>query len=216
MEQLNIEGKRSGEGFVAHRGTLVGALARAQSVVIELCNFMLGRRGLINYLRLMGGSEIVKIVPSTNSGQRPSNGSAEASVESAETLAEVGSASPSGEGQAAVKRLKVVCGANIGYLEDGAWLTEKTRFESPCQIRVSPHNGVSPNLGGVELAEALARVILFAFKGGKDDNRPVLESIRLAHKEGKLTLAGQMVIALPKSRFPLRMEKGKPLLRLKT
>ena len=64
MEQLNIEGKRSGEGFVAHRERLVQALSRAQAPKVEVIDIELGRTGLLNYIRLLGGSNIVKIVPS--------------------------------------------------------------------------------------------------------------------------------------------------------
>jgi DNA polymerase-3 subunit beta len=83
------------------------------------------------------------------------------------------------------KRLKVVCGSNTGYLEDGAWVTEKIKYEDTCQLRVSPNSSIKPNLGGIELAEALSRVIPFAAKG---DDRPVLGCVRFAQKDGKLTL----------------------------
>jgi len=157
-EQLNIEGKRSGDGFVCHRERLVGALARAQSPLVEVIDATLGRKGFLNYLRALGGSNIVKIIPS--------NGSASGA-------------------QATAKGLRVVCGANTGNLDDGAWVTEKIKFGGYCQIRVSPQNTVKPNLGGLELAEALARVIPFA---AREKDRPVLACVRFAQKEGKLTL----------------------------
>jgi DNA polymerase-3 subunit beta len=165
-EQLNIEGKRSGAGFIAHRERLVQALSRAQAPKVEVIDIELGRKGLLNYLRLLGGTNIVRIVPSN------------------------GDASPSRMGRAsgervADKRLKVVCGSNTGYLEDGAWVTEKIKYEDICQLRVSPNSSIKPNLGGTELAEALSRVIPFAAKG---DDRPVLGCIRFAQKDGKLTL----------------------------
>ena len=84
-----------------------------------------------------------------------------------------------------MNRLKVICGSNTGYLENEAWLTEKTKLGDICQVRVSAQNGVKPNLGGIELAEALARVIPFA---AKDKDRPVLSCVRFAQREGKLTL----------------------------
>ena len=62
MEQLNIEGKRSGEGFVCHREMLVSALAKAQATLAEVVGFVLGRKGFLNYLRLLGGSNIVKFL----------------------------------------------------------------------------------------------------------------------------------------------------------
>jgi DNA polymerase-3 subunit beta len=157
-EQLNIEGKRSGSGFIAHRERLVQALSRAQAPKVEVIDTTLGRKGLLNYIRLLGGSNIIKVIPS--------NGDA------------------SGV-RVADKGLKVVCGSNTGYLEDGAWVTEKIKVADTCQIRVSPNSSIKPNLGGMELAEALSRVIPFAAKG---DDRPVLACVRFAQKDGKLTL----------------------------
>jgi len=62
IEQLNIEGKRSGEGFVAHKATLVNALERALSDRVTLLNDVtLGRKGFLTYLKALGGSNIVKI-----------------------------------------------------------------------------------------------------------------------------------------------------------
>jgi DNA polymerase III sliding clamp (beta) subunit (PCNA family) len=158
LEQLNIEGKRSGEGFICHKERLIGALARAQAPKVEVIDTTLGRKGFLSYLRALGGSNIVKIIPSNSSAS---------------------------EAQTAAKGLKVVCGANLGYLVDEAWITEKIKFGDFCQIRVSPQNTVKPNLGGSELAEALARVIPFA---AKEKDRPILACVRFAQKEGKLTL----------------------------
>jgi len=159
LEQLNIEGKRSGDGFVCHRERLVSALSKAQAPKVEVVNLVLGRKGLLNYLRLLGGSNVVKIIPS--------NGGAS-------------------ESQTADKRLKVICGSNTGYLEDEAWVAEGMKYSDTCQVRVSPHNSVTPNLGGIELAEALSKVLPFA--APKKDERMALKCVRFAQKEGKLTL----------------------------
>ena len=158
MEQLNIEGKRSGEGFVCHRERLVSALSRAQAPKVEVINLTLGRKGFLNYLRALGGSNVVKITPH-------------------------GSAS---EAQATEKGLRVVCGSNTSYLTDGAWVTDKMAMSDTCEVRVSPNGSVIPNLGALELAEALSRVIPFA--AGKKDERSVLKCIRFAQSDGKLTL----------------------------
>ena len=99
IEQLNIEGKRSGEGFVAHKATLVNALSRALAERVMLIDFTLGRRGLLGYLKSLGGSNVVKVIPS--------NGSASGS-------------------QATDKRLKVICGANTSYLADSDWIGDNT------------------------------------------------------------------------------------------
>ena len=86
-------GKRSGSGVVAHKATLVNALSRALSERVMLMDFTIGRRGLLGYLKALAGSNIVKIVPSTSSGQVPTAGSAS-------------------EVRASDKRLKVTCGSH--------------------------------------------------------------------------------------------------------
>jgi DNA polymerase-3 subunit beta len=158
LEQLNIEGKRSGEGFICHRERLVSAISRAQSPKARIGDVEFGRKGFLNYLRALGGSNVVKVTP---------NGSAS-------------------EAQATEKGLKVVCGSNTGFLPDKAWIADKDRYGETCEIRVSPNSSVIPNLGAMELAEALSRVIPFA--AGKKDERPVLGCVRFAQSDGKLTL----------------------------
>ena len=61
MEQLNIVGKRSGDGFVAHKAMLVSALSRALADRVMLMDFTIGRKGLLGYLKALGGSNVVKI-----------------------------------------------------------------------------------------------------------------------------------------------------------
>ena len=158
MEQLNIEGKRSGEGFICHRERLVSALSMAQAPKARIGDIELGRRGFLNYLRALGGSNVVKVTP---------NGGAS-------------------EAQATAKCLKVICGSNTSHILDGAWVTDKDRLGDTCEIRVSPNGSVIPNLGAMELAEALSRVIPFVVN--KWDERPTLGCIRFAQGEGKLTL----------------------------
>ncbi|MFC1938642.1 hypothetical protein ACFLWM_00595 [Chloroflexota bacterium] len=51
--------------------------------------------------------------------------------------------------------------------------------------RVSPSNSVKPNLGALELAEALSRLLPFT---SKEDTRPVLQRVNFIAKEGKLYL----------------------------
>jgi len=158
LEQLNIEGKRSGEGFVAHKAMLVSALSRALSARVVLMDLTIGLKGLLGYLKALGGSNVVKVIPS--------NGSA------------------SGSQANGHKRLKVICGANISTLEDGLWVGEKTPM-TLCEVRVSPNNSVKPNIGATELSEALNRVLPFT---ATDDARPVLNCVNLVAKDGKLTL----------------------------
>jgi DNA polymerase III sliding clamp (beta) subunit (PCNA family) len=50
---------------------------------------------------------------------------------------------------------------------------------------VSPNNSVKPNIGSLELSEALNRVLPFT---AKEDTRPALQCILFTAKEGKLTL----------------------------
>ena len=83
------------------------------------------------------------------------------------------------------KRLKVVCGSNTSYLDDLAWVGEKTPL-TLCEVRVSSKRIVKPNIGGLELAEALNRVLPFT---ATEDTRPVLQCVNFVASEGKLTLA---------------------------
>jgi DNA polymerase-3 subunit beta len=136
VEQLNIEGKRSGQGFVAHKAMLVYALSRALAERITLLDFTIGRKGLLGYLKALGGSNIVKVTPSTDGA----SGS-----------------------QAVGKRLKVICGANTSYIGESDWIGEKTPL-TLAEVRVSPSNAVRPNVGANELAEALNRVLPFTAK----------------------------------------------------
>ncbi len=155
---MNIVGKRSGNGLVAHKATLVNALSRALSERVVLLDYTIGRRGLLGYLKALAGSNIIKIVPASDSAS--------------ETQA---------NGQ---KRLKVTCGSNTSYLEDSAWVGDKTPM-TLCEVRISPNRTVKPNIGGLELSEALLRVMPFT---AKEDNRPVLQCVLFRAKEGKLTL----------------------------
>ena len=152
MEQVNIVGKRSGEGFVAHKAQLVDALARVQAERVLLFNddITLGKRGLLAYLKALAGSNIVKVVPASNGA----------------------------------KGVKVVCGNHQGYLPDEAWITDKMPMTFN-QVQVSPSNAVTPNLGSVELADALSRVVGFA---SIEEARAVLQTVHFLQKEGKLTL----------------------------
>jgi len=159
LEKLNIVGKRSGNGFVAHKATLVNALSRALAERLMLVDFTIGRKGLLGYLKAIAGSNVVKIVPA-NGADSESHG--------------IG------------KRLKVICGSNTSYLEDMAWVGEKTPM-TLAEVRVSPNNIVKPNIGNVELAEALNRTLPFT---ATEDNRPVLQCVLFKAGEGKLKLVG--------------------------
>jgi len=157
VEKLNIVGKRSGNGFVAHKATLVNALSRALAERLMLLDFTIGRKGLLGYLKAIAGSNVVKVVPA-NGADSESHG--------------IG------------KRLKVICGSNTSYLEDMAWIGEKTPM-TIAEVRVSPNNTVKPNIGNVELAEALNRTLPFT---ATEDNRPVLQCVLFKAGEGKLKL----------------------------
>jgi DNA polymerase-3 subunit beta len=158
VEQLNIVGKRSGDGFIAHKATLVNALSRALAQRLMLLDFTVGRKGFLGYLKALAGSNIVKVVPaSVNASGTQVNGH---------------------------KKLKVVCGSNTSYLDDMAWIGDKTPM-TLADVRVSPSSTVKPNMGAIELAEALNRVLPFT---AKEDNRPVLSCVNFEAGEGKLTL----------------------------
>ena len=151
-------GKRSGDsGFVAHKATLVNALSRVLADRVMVGDFTVGRKGFLGYVKALAGSNIIRVTPA-NAADSVSHGSG--------------------------KRLKVTCGSNTSYLEDLAWVGEKTPL-TLCEVRVSSKRIVQPNIGGLELAEALNRVIPFI---AKEDNRPVLQCVLFKAGEGKLTL----------------------------
>ena len=122
-----------------------------------LSDFTVGRKGFLGYLKALSGSNIVKIVPG-NGADSVSHGNG--------------------------KRLRVVCGSNTSYLDDLAWVGDKTPM-TLCEVRVSSKRIVQPNIGGLELAEALNRVIPFT---ATEDTRPVLQCVLFKAGEGKLTL----------------------------
>ena len=70
LEQLNIVGKRSGNGFVAHKAMLVNALSRALAVM----DLTIGRKGFLGYLRALGGSNVVKVIPDASASGSQANG----------------------------------------------------------------------------------------------------------------------------------------------
>jgi len=151
-------GKRSGDnGFVAHKATLVNALSRVLADRVMVGDFTVGRKGFLGYVKVLAGSNIIRVIPAN----------VDASVS-----------------QVNGKRLKVTCGSNTSYLEDLAWVGEKTPL-TLCEVRVSSKRIVQPNIGGLELAEALNRVLPFT---AKEDNRPVLQCVLFKAVEGKLTL----------------------------
>jgi len=122
----------------------------------------IGRKGLLGYLKALAGSNAVKVIPA--------NGSAS-------------------ELQA-TDRLKVICGSHTSYIGDKAWIREalgkgKATPLTFAEVRICRSNTVKPNIGSLELAEALNRVLPFT---AKDNDRPVLSCVNFEAKEGKLTL----------------------------
>jgi len=130
-----------------------------------LMDLEIGRKGLLGYLKALAGSNAVKVIPA--------NGSASGL-------------------QATDKRLKVICGNHTSYIANQAWIREATGKGKGkgtpltfAEVRICPSNIVKPNIGSLELAEALNRVLPFT---AKDDQRPVLACVNIEAKEGKLTL----------------------------
>ena len=62
-EQLNIVGRRCGQGFVCHRLHLVNSLSTVQSPTVKVLGLTLGTRGLTGFLRLSNRSNIVTMIP---------------------------------------------------------------------------------------------------------------------------------------------------------
>jgi len=68
---------------------------------------------------------------------------------------------------------------------DSAWINERTPY-SRAEVRFCANNVLTPNMGSLELAEAIARVLPFT---ATEDNRPALQCVLFEASYGKLTLA---------------------------
>lgn len=179
---MNIEGRRSGSGFIAHKDALANALGKVVARRVMLFNdgITLERKGLHGYLRALTGN-VVKMVPVNN-----------------------GTAS----GSQSTKGLKVVCGSHEGFIPDGAWITNKTP-QTFCNVRVLPRNSVCPNLGGSELAKALSRVLPFT---STEESKPTLNCVKVEIKDGVLTLVGADGYRLAVASLDLAQEDGEVLI----
>src|SRR3972149_10776405 len=101
---------------------LVNALSRALAERLMLLDFTIGRKGFLGYLKALAGSNIVKVVP-----------------------AHVDASGTQVNGH---KGLKVVCGANTSYLDDLAWVGEKTPL-TLADVRVSPEITPSSRISAI-------------------------------------------------------------------
>jgi len=154
-----MQGKRSGDGFVCHKPELLAGLARVTAARVSIVDITVARKGFMAYLGALGGGNIVKIVPQAN-----------------------GASDERADGTGAIK---VTCGNNVATIHDGDWIDKDKTPMTLAEVRVSPHYSVTPNVGSGEFATALARLIPWA---ATEDNRPVLQCIRLAGEDGKLTM----------------------------
>lgn len=87
------------------------------------------------------------------------------------------------------------------------WIGENTPL-TLCDVRVSPNNSVKPNVGTIELADALARVLPFT---ATDDTRPILQCVNFIAKEGKLTIVSADGFRLAINRLDLDDTEGQAL-----
>ena len=148
LEQLNIGGKRSGKGFVAHKAVILDALSRGLADRVTVSKVTVGRKGLLAYLKALTGSNIIKVIP---------------------------------DGK---KTLRVHCGSHTGTVNDSDWIGENTPL-AVCEMRVSPHHVVQPNIGSVELADALMQTLPFT---AVEDGRPTLQCVKFLAGKGKLIM----------------------------
>ena len=78
-----------------------------------------------------------------------------------------------------------------------------------CDVRVSPSNTVKPNLGVLELSEALSRVLPFT---GREDNKPVFQCVLFNVTEGKLTLVSADGFRLSVVKLDFDSDEGQALI----
>ena len=165
IEQLNIEGKRSGKGFVVHKAMLVNALSRVLAERVNIGGVEVGRNGLHKYFNTLSGSNIIKVLP---------------------------------DGQT----LKVLCGSHTGQVNASDWTDDKMP-RTLCEVRVSPHHSIQPNIGTGELADAISQVLPFT---ASEDNRPVLQCVNIIAGDGKLILVGADGFTLSEVRLDCEVE----------
>jgi hypothetical protein len=106
------------------------------------------------------------------------------------------------------KRLKVVCGSSTSYLEDSAWIGDKTPL-TMCEVRVSPKTRVQPNLGALELSEALSRVLPFT---SKEESKVLLQCVLFRVKDGILTMVSADGFRLASQRLDFDASEGEVLI----
>ena len=165
IEQLNIEGKRSGKGFVVHKAMLVNALSRVLAERVNIGGVEVGRSGLQKYFSTLSGSNIIKVLP---------------------------------DGQC----LKVLCGTHTGRVNASDWTDDKMA-RTMCEVRVSPHHSIQPNIGTGELADAISQVLPFT---ASEDNRPVLQCVNIIAADGKLILVSADGFTLSEVRLDCEVE----------
>ena len=157
-------------------GTLVDALSRSQAERIKVIDkFTVGRRGFLTYLKALDGG-IVKMVPSNGvASDKQHDGS-----------------------------LKVVCGRNVSHLPGGAWIGENTAH-SLGQLQVSPSVAVNPNLGTIELATALTKIIPFT---STEESKPILNTVLFRRGDGVLNIVSADGYRLAIYTLPLQGDKA--------
>jgi hypothetical protein len=174
LEQLNIMGKRSGQGFVANRNLLVGGLNRMNSERVNLCGVTVGRRGLANYLRALAGGNIVKIQPATLDDSERQH----------------------------VKGIKLVCGSSQGFIEANGYTNDKMPMTF-CNLSIESQYSVEPNIGASELGEAVKRVLPFVCTNkAKLEAEPITGCLRLLANGKELSIAGTDKFKLGILRLP--------------
>ena len=187
---------------MAHKQMLVSALSRALAARVVVANITIGTKGFLGYLKALGGSNVIKIVPSTSDASPSAEGRG------------TGKSPVSGTGRS----LKVVCGAHTSYLTEGAWIKDGTPSAKGlrggtsltlCEVRVSPSTAVKPNIGANELAHALNRVLPFT---STDANRQIQQCVNVEANEGKLVLVATDGFSLADVSLPYDEGEGNALI----
>jgi len=148
LEQLNIVGKRSGNGFVTHRVSFVKALSRVIAERITIGDRTLGRKGLLSYLKTLTANA-VKVYEADNV-------------------------------------IKIEAGNVQSTIPDLSWVGDNTAM-TYCKIEVHSAIAIDPNIGASELADALDAVLPYT---ARDDNRPVLQCVKIESRENEIIMAG--------------------------
>jgi DNA polymerase-3 subunit beta len=173
VEQLNIEGKRSGDGFVANRQGLIASLLRATADRVQIIKLTVGRKGLLTFLKALSGN-VIKIVPTAKGFLKVVCGQSVSQLEDSQWLKD-------NDAMTFVKvkcQSKVAVVPNVGVAEIAGAISRVIPFVSKSEDR--------PVLSCVLIQAVKGKLTLIA----SDSYRMAIQTLDIADTEGKALVNG--------------------------